>query len=180
MTRGFNPGSFKVSRDSYVVLALAAGVLIAGYFIVKKLVGDAADAAGGVLSGNNALTAGTPYAGAGIAGTLGAGTNSVLGGAPQAIGESIGSGLFSLFGASPQGSDTFYRVTFPDGSVHAVGNAAIDAASTFTFGGVRYKLGDDGYGNKVATAVTTVYGSGASGGASGSLFESYGPYMGGA
>lgn len=156
----------KVSRDFYILLALGAGALGLAYWFLFRKLPD--------------VNKGTPYEGAGIPGTLGNLTNQALGGAPQAIGESIGGGLYSLFGAAPQGSDTFYRVTFPDGSVHAVGNARIDAANTFEYGGVRYKLGDDGYGNKVATAVTTVYGSGASGGASGSLFESYGPYMGGA
>jgi hypothetical protein len=80
---------------------LAAGVVaLAVYFVLSrdavKAGGAVVDTAGGVLSGNNALTAGTPYEGGGVAGTVGAGVNSILGGVPQAIGESIGGWFYDL------------------------------------------------------------------------------------
>ena len=49
-----------------------------------------------MLTGDNSLTEGTPYAGAGVLGTVGAATNAVLGGVPQKIGEALGGWLFDL------------------------------------------------------------------------------------
>lgn len=77
-----------------VGLAIVAGVV---YFLGRKVITEAAAAAGGVVSGNNALTAGTPYAGAGLAGTLGAAANAASGGSLQSIGEALGSWVFDVF-----------------------------------------------------------------------------------
>lgn len=81
-----------------------AGLLLAGavalavvYFVGKKVLTGAASAAGGVVSGNNALTAGTPYAGAGVAGTLGAAANSASGGVLSNIGGTLGDWLYNTF-----------------------------------------------------------------------------------
>jgi hypothetical protein len=87
------------NADSTMIAVAIVGIVVL-YFIAKKTVTAAAGAVGGVVSGNNALTSGTPYAGAGILGTLGAAFNSASGGALQSAGESLGSGLFSLFGGS--------------------------------------------------------------------------------
>lgn len=57
---------------------------------VSSAASAAADTAGGVLSGNNALTQGTPYQGAGVAGTLGAAANTVSGGVLEQLGNWIG------------------------------------------------------------------------------------------
>jgi hypothetical protein len=74
---------------------------VVGYFIVKRAAGAAAvaatDAAVGVITGNNALTAGSPYEGAGVLGTLGAAANAASGGVLQRVGESIGGFVFDVF-----------------------------------------------------------------------------------
>lgn len=80
-----------------VQFAIALGVVVAvGYFLVKHVGTAAAQAVGGVVSGNNALTQGTAYENKGVVGTLGAATNSALGGVPQAIGEALGGWLYDV------------------------------------------------------------------------------------
>lgn len=95
----FNFGSFATAKPiELAILAVAAAGAL--YVIVKTLTqagGAAANtalAAGGavvgagvgIATGNNVVTAGTPYEGTGIFGTLGAATNDILGGAPAALG----------------------------------------------------------------------------------------------
>lgn len=101
-----------------------------------------------------------------VVSALAGGTNTLLGGYPASAGESIGSGLFSWFNGSNagNGSSTTYNVAFPDGTNHYVDSSTVDSNSRFTYGGVQYTLGDDGSGHKIATALTTVYGSGSGGG----------------
>lgn len=100
-----------------------------------------------------------------LLGPLAAGFNNLSGGNLASVGEDIGGGLYSIFGASPIGSSTYYRTVFPDGSVHSIGNASVDASGRFQYGGNTWVLGDDGSGNKIATALTTIYGSGSGGSA---------------
>lgn len=67
---------------------LAIGVAIVGgvaYLVLRQAVKDigkvggaAAGAAGGLVTGNNAITDGTVYQGAGVAGTLGAAANAAI------------------------------------------------------------------------------------------------------
>ncbi len=80
--------------------AIAAGVVaLAVVYLGKRAAaaaGEVASGAGGIFSGNNSLTDGTPYAGAGIVGTAGAATNEILGGVPQPIGEAIGGWFYDL------------------------------------------------------------------------------------
>lgn len=81
-----------------VKLALGVGVVVlVVYLLGRQLVKDVGGAVGGVVSGNNALTQGTPYQGAGIAGTLGAGANAASGGTLQTVGEKIGGWLYDWF-----------------------------------------------------------------------------------
>lgn len=127
---------------------LTAGVLL--YFFGSKLLRGA----GGLLSGNNSLTKGTPYAGAGVVGTAGAATNKVLGGAPQAIGERLGDTLYSWFGHQVNPNAPIYLVMFPDGKRHAVDSNAIDQSGYFTYQGIRFKLGMMS-GQRAATRVST-------------------------
>lgn len=84
--------------DNPIQLAIGVGI-VAGiiYFLGRKVITEAAAVAGGVISGNNALTTGTPYAGGGVAGTLGAAVNQASGGSLQSIGEALGSWAFDLF-----------------------------------------------------------------------------------
>jgi hypothetical protein len=88
------PAVFKSVEGQWVALGLVAVTVV--YFIGRSVLKGAADAAvataqtaGGVVSGNNALTAGTPYQGAGIAGTLGAVANTASGGLFESIGDWI-------------------------------------------------------------------------------------------
>lgn len=85
------PAVLETKEGQWVVLGLVALVVV--YYVGKKIVGAAgaaagaaASAAGGALSGNNSLTAGTPYQGAGALGTLGAATDTVSGGVFSTIG----------------------------------------------------------------------------------------------
>lgn len=80
-------------------LQFALGVAIVGvvaYFIVKRATGAAVETAVGVVTGDNALTKGTPYQGAGVLGTLGAAANAASGGHLQSIGESLGGWIYDL------------------------------------------------------------------------------------
>jgi len=81
----------------YAVLIGVGALAVVGVFaFFKKQAGDAVAGVGGVLSGNNALTEGTPYAGYGFIGTLGAGANEISGGTLQQWGESLGGWLFDV------------------------------------------------------------------------------------
>jgi hypothetical protein len=81
-----------------IQLAIGVGI-VAGvvYFLGRIVIKQTAEVARGVVSGNNALTSGTPYAGAGVLGTLGAAVNEASGGTLQSIGESLGGFVFDLF-----------------------------------------------------------------------------------
>lgn len=88
----------------YGVAVLAAGVVI--YLLWDKITGavkETAEAAGGLVSGNNAITQsatnwdGTPqtaYEGKGVIGTVGAAFNTASGGILSSWGESLGSWLY--------------------------------------------------------------------------------------
>lgn len=130
-----------LQKQNPLMLAGAA-VLVLGvvYYLARKTISDAVDAAGGILSGDNALTKGTAYEGAGVAGTLGAATNAVTGGTLEKIGSAIGGKLYDWFGSDPPATDTFYTVVFPDGKRHAVNAATVSGAGYFTYSGTRYKL----------------------------------------
>lgn len=80
-------------------IQFALGVAIVGvvaYFIVKRAAGAAAESAVGLLTGDNALTEGTPYQRAGVFGTLGAAANAASGGHLQSIGEALGGWVYDL------------------------------------------------------------------------------------
>lgn len=85
--------------DKQFIMAGAGVVIVGGvlFWLGRKAVTAAVDTAGGVLSGNNALTQGTAYEGKGVVGTLGAAANAVSGGALQSAGEHVGGWLFDLF-----------------------------------------------------------------------------------
>lgn len=79
----------ELAKAPPVQLAIGATlVLLAVYYILRKVLGDVAGAVGGVLTGDNALTKGTPYEGAGVVATPAAAANVLLGGVPQKVGES--------------------------------------------------------------------------------------------
>lgn len=62
-----------------VQLALAAALILGTvYFLGRKTVTDVARGAGGIVTGNNAVTRGTVYEGAGVLGTAGATVNAAL------------------------------------------------------------------------------------------------------
>jgi len=80
-------------------LMLAAGVaLVIGvvYFLGGKTLKAAAQIAGGIVSGNNALTEGTVYQGAGILGTLGSAANEASGGFFETTGSKIGGWVYDV------------------------------------------------------------------------------------
>lgn len=78
-------------------LLLAGGVVLilgAVYFFGRKTLAAAADTVGGVVSGNNAVTAGTAYEGKGVLGTVGAVFNDASGGLFASVGGAIGQTLY--------------------------------------------------------------------------------------
>ncbi len=139
-----------------VPVALGIGVILfAVYFVLKKAVGDTVSAvagtAGGIVSGNNALTKDTAYEDKGILGTLGAAVNAATGGAGEWAGERVA----DWFSPSkvPGDSNIYYSVIFPDGARHAVGNADVDKNGYFTRAGIRYRLGTSATNQRVAVRV---------------------------
>jgi len=68
-------------------LAIVAGAV---YLLGRSALKGAAGAVGSIVSGDNALTRGTPYQGAGLPGTLGAGANAATGGLLERVGGWIG------------------------------------------------------------------------------------------
>lgn len=87
------PAALKSIEGQYAVIAIV-GVVVA-YYVLKKIL----PVAGGLVSGNNAITANQTdasgnvvdaYQGGGVLGTLGASANSASGGILASIGEWIG------------------------------------------------------------------------------------------
>lgn len=117
-----------LTKNPYTGLVVASAIAaLVVYYIIKKSAGAVASAAGGILSGNNAVTAGTDYAGTGALGTLGAATDKVSGGIFSSIGESIGSGLYDLFG-------TDYNPNAPASSTNSTVPGSSDAATSQNHG----------------------------------------------
>lgn len=128
--------------DNALPLALGAAVVLAvAYFVLRKTVGDIAKGAGGLLTGDNALTKGTAYEGAGIAGTLGAGANAISGGLLAQVGSWIGDKAFNAFNPSKDRDMLTYLLIFPDGAKHAVNGSDVDDAGYFRYkDGKRYRV----------------------------------------
>lgn len=168
------------------VLVLAVGYAVIKWAlpaVAKAAATSAASAAGSITSGaantvgaalnglsSNDLTQGgssdwggapIDYSSLGPVGNVSAVENKLSGGLLASAGESIGGGLFSVFGAKDTSPSTYYTVNFPDGSRHAIGDTSVDPSGRFQYGGVTWQLGDDGTGRKIATQLTTIYGSGA-------------------
>lgn len=85
-------------------LLIIGGVAVVGTVLliwgVSRFGGAVVDTAGGILSGNNSLTDGTAYEGAGVVGTVGAATNTISGGFLGELGSDLSLALFDLFGPS--------------------------------------------------------------------------------
>lgn len=147
--------------DDPIKAAFGALIVITGlYFVLRKAAGDTVKAVGDgigaltsgtldAVSGDNNLTknakdaAGNPvtaYQGVGFGlGTIGALFNRASGGTLASWGESVSSWFTPT--AAPGDSNIFYRVLFPDGTHHAVGNGTIDKKGYFTFNGKTYRMG---------------------------------------
>lgn len=94
----------KIDLDPSTVAIVAAAV-VGGFLLwkvgraVPQTVQDAADMAGGLLTGNNAITQGArtdAYQNAGILGTLGAATDRLSGGVLSRFGEWLGDKTYDL------------------------------------------------------------------------------------
>lgn len=83
-----------------IKLAIGAVIVIGVvYYLTRKTVTDAAQAAGAVLTGNNSVTDAArtdAYKGAGVAGTVGAAADNASGGILSKTGEVIGGWLYDL------------------------------------------------------------------------------------
>lgn len=90
----------KIDKNLVYGVGGLALVGVAVYLFFKREVQQgasaAADFAGGVLSGNNALTQGTVYEDRGVLGTLGSAANEVSGGVLENFGSWLGGKIFDL------------------------------------------------------------------------------------
>ncbi len=84
------PGQYAVIG----VVGVIAAVLL--YKFVKGEAKQAAQAVGGLVTGNNAMTQGTAYEGAGVAGTLGATVDAAGGGIFSRFGSWIGGTVYDM------------------------------------------------------------------------------------
>lgn len=83
--------------DNPVQLALGACLVIGVvYWIGRKTLTDAASATAGLVTGNNAITAGTAYEGKGIAGTVGGAVDKAGGGLFSTIGGWLGGKIYEV------------------------------------------------------------------------------------
>ena len=84
-----------LGKQDPIKLALGAVIVIAAvYYLTRKTVTDVAQGAGGLVSGNNAITKSArtdAYQNAGIVGTLGAAADNASGGLLSKTGEALGS-----------------------------------------------------------------------------------------
>jgi hypothetical protein len=69
--------------------------------------------------------------------------------APAQAGTSLSNALFDWLNPYPQ-NDTYYTVTFPDGSRHAIHSTDVGADGSFTYGGSNYSLKTDVTGTRYA------------------------------
>lgn len=106
MTSRVNFGKFVTGEPIEIAILLAVGAA-AIYFVLQAVrntaaaaadsvaagVGGVVGAGAGIATGNNVVTAGTPYEGTGFVGTIAAAENSILGGAPAAFGNWLGGKL---------------------------------------------------------------------------------------
>lgn len=99
LAKGFEKGGLPL----LIGVGLVAFVVV--HYLLKKDIEDvsgsvgeavsgATEAIGGLATGNNSVTADTPYEGAGVFGTLGAATDAASGGIFSAIGEWIGGTIY--------------------------------------------------------------------------------------
>lgn len=88
-----------ISGDAkgYAIL-IGAGVVavVVLTLFFKKQATEAVKGVGGLVSGDNALTRGTVYEGAGVAGTLGAATNAATGGLLETFGSWLGGKVYDV------------------------------------------------------------------------------------
>ena len=77
----------------YAGAAAVVGVLLL-YAAGRKAVQAAVDTGKGIVTGDNAITKGTQYEGAGILGTLGATANELSGGTLEKLGGSLGTKVY--------------------------------------------------------------------------------------
>jgi len=138
-----------LAKNALPIGLAVAAVLIVVAVIAKKAVGAAVDTAAGLATGNNALTRGTAYEGAGVLGTLGAATNAASGGVLARVGERIVS-VFTPEASDAERYDLFYGVLFPDGQRHAVRATEISKDGVYSRKGELFLIGYNQANERVA------------------------------
>lgn len=139
-----------LAKNAAAIGAGVAIVAVVAYLIARRTITEVAETAGGIVTGDNALTRGTPYQGAGVLGTLGAATNAASGGTFQAIGEKIVS-VFTPNVSDAERYDLMYGVLFPDGRRRAVRATEISKDGVYALNGALYLIGYNQANERVAT-----------------------------
>lgn len=121
---------------------IPAGVFVAGGWLLYR-----------VIKGILDINKDTPYEGGGAVGTAANVMNQISGGLLAAGGALFGRSLYDWTHPNTPGSMTYYKVTFPGGATHAIGNADIGSDNQITYSGLRYKIAQDASGNKFAVPV---------------------------
>jgi len=88
-----------ILTDKQFLLAGVATVVAVGglVWVAKRGASAAVDTAGGILTGENSLTKGTPYEGTGLLGSMGAAANEISGGVLEGLGGGVGIWLYDVF-----------------------------------------------------------------------------------
>jgi hypothetical protein len=80
-----------------IQFAIGAGLVVAVvYYVVKHAGAAAVETAAAAISGDNALTHGTPYQDKGVIGTVAAAADRASGGSLRSIGEALGGWLYDV------------------------------------------------------------------------------------
>lgn len=144
-----------LAKDPVKLAGGIALLALVAYTLARKTVTDTARAAGGVVTGQNAITEAArteAYTGKGIVGTTGAAADIASGGFFSQTGEVIGGAVYGWFHPSftEKVVDTYYNVGFPDGTRHAVQAQTVDNDGYFFYSGVKYRMALDENGNRWA------------------------------
>jgi hypothetical protein len=132
--------SRSLNRDWVLLGGLAVGGFVL-YKLLTQLVPAAGQAAAGLVTGNNPITAGTPYQGAGIVATPAAIANAASGGLLARIGSWLGTSTYAALHPYAGITVGASSIMLGDGTEIPVGAVTVsDSDGTFAYHGTTYKV----------------------------------------